>query len=200
MGKTKGVALFILSSIILGLSGCYYRQTALLHPPHEGQDLSQKDISIRIKPLRDFECTHYFDSRLVTKGVQPIQVYIQNDSKKVLVLDATKLSAPLLGKHGIGAKMYKNIVARTIVWALGVSVLWWAFAPLLILDPLFCIQANQEAHKDIESICVQPKDQIVIRPQSRLHKILFIPSEKYHQHLSITLREQDSENELIFTF
>jgi len=187
-------------ALVLFSSGCYYRQLSLLHPPREGRDLSQKDVTVRIKELRDFECAHFFDSRLVTKGLQPIQIYIQNDSSKVFVLDATKLSVPLVGRRGVSAKVYKNVVGRSVVWFMGVSLLWKIFMPVLILDTLFCVQANQDAQRDIHSVCVQPKDKIVIQPHSRFHRVLFVPREKYHQHLSVTLQEQGNEEELVFTF
>ena len=183
------------------LGGCgYHRPQAVLAPPTEGQSQTQKNVLVRIKPLRDFECSYYFDNRLVSRGVQPLQLYIQNDSDRYYVLSASDISIALLGKRDVGSRLYKNIVGRSVVWFVGALFFWKLFIPVLFIDTLFCLQANKEIGTDLASLCVNPKQKIVIAPQSRTHKVLFVESDMYHHHLTIPLQEQGKEEILSFRF
>ena len=109
MQKTASYArIYIVSLIAVLITGCsYHRPSAVLTPPHEGHEQTQEKVSVRIKPLRDFECSHYFDNRLVSRGIQPVQLYIQNESEHYYVLDGREISLPIMGKRDIGA-VYKK--------------------------------------------------------------------------------------------
>lgn len=183
----------------LGACG-YHRPQAVLSPPTEGQSQTQKEVLVRIKPLRDFECSYYFDNRLVSRGVQPLQLYIQNDSDRYYVLSGSDISLPLLGKRDVGSRLYKNIVGRSVVWFVGALFFWKLFVPVLFVDTLFCLQANKEIGADLTSLCVNPKQKLVIAPHSRTHKVLFVASDMYHHHLMVPLQEQGKEETLSFRF
>ncbi len=191
----------VLTGIVL-LAGCgYHRPQAVLTPPNEGQDQTIKNVLVRLKPLRDFECSYYFDNRLVSRGIQPIQLYIQNDSDSYYVLDAKDISLDIMGKRDAGSVLYKNMVGRSIVWLAGIAFVWQLFLPILLVDTLFCMQANKEITNDITSICINPKQKLVIAPRSRTHKVLFVPVDSYYHHATIVLKEQDKEDvELAFKF
>ena len=198
----KPMRFILLYTGILCLSGCgYYRPQSVLTPPTEGQDQTIKEVLVRTKLLRDFECSYYFDNRLVSRNIQPIQLYLQNDSDLYYVLNAADISLPLLGKRDVGSVLYKNVIGRSLVWLTGtIAFLWQLFLPILFLDTLFCLQANKEISNDISSICINPKQKLVIAPHSRMHKVLFVPLEKFHHHLTIILKEQEKGAELIFRF
>lgn len=199
----KAINFTVLLAGIVLLAGCgYHRPQAVLTPPTEGQEQTIKDVLVRLKPLRDFECSYYFDNRLVSRGIQPIQLYIQNDSDRYYVLDGKEIALDLMGKRDVGAVLYKNVIGRSIVWLTGtIAFLWKLFLPILLVDALFCMQANKEISNDIGSICINPKQKLVIAPRSRTHKVLFVPVDSYHHHATVTLREQDKEDaELVFKF
>jgi hypothetical protein len=172
----------------------------VLAPPTEGQEKTIEKVLLRIKPLRDFECAYYFDNRLVSRGIQPIQLSIQNESEKYYVLNGQDISLPLLGKRDVGAVLYKNIVGRSVVWLVGVAVFWKLFLPVLLVDTLFCVQANKEISNDVSSMCINPKQKVVVAPRSKIHKILFVPADKYHHHMTIVLKEQENNGEITFRF
>lgn len=179
----------------------YHNPTVVLLPPHEGQELTIDDVSVRVKPLRDFECAHYFDNRMVSKGVQPIQIYIQNNTNTFYVLDGENVSLSLLGRRRVGAVLYKNIIARSMVWLIGtVTILWQVFLPILVADAAFSMQANKNIKSDIESIAMRPKDKVVIAPGARVHKIMFVETHEYHHHLTVTLTKEQEEGEILFRF
>ncbi|MGD1997560.1 MAG: hypothetical protein PVJ92_01455 [Candidatus Dependentiae bacterium] len=190
--------------LLLMTAGCsfkgYHNPTVVLLPPHEGQEVTIDDVSVRVKPLRDFECAHYFDNRMVSKGVQPIQVYIQNNTNTFYVLDGENVSLPLLGRRRVGAVLYKNILARSMVWFIGVMVLWQVFVPVFVADAAFSMQANKNIKNDIESIAMRPKDKVVIAPGARVHKIFFVEPHEYHHHMTITLTKEQEEGEVLFRF
>jgi len=201
--KKQAVLRYFLGYIIVTITGCgYYRPTTMLRPPHEGLKQEIESVSICLKPLRDFECAHYFDHRLVSRArVQPLQVYIQNNSDKYYVLQGSHISVPILGKRSVGAILYKNIFGRSLVWGFGTAAIFWQlFLPLWVIDMIFSLQANKNIRNDIESICINPKERVVITPNSRVHKVLFVLQEDYHHHIDITLVEQQTDNELVFKF
>ncbi len=199
MNKTMSFMVLV-TGIILSTGCGYHRPQAVLTPPTEGQEKTIEKVLVRIKPLRDFECSYYFDNRLVSRGIQPIQMSIQNDSEKYYVLNGQDISLPLLGKRDAGAVLYKNIVGRSVIWLLGTAIFWKLFLPVLLVDTLFCLQANKEISNDISSMCINPKQKLVIAPRSKIHKVLFVSVEKYHHHMTIVLKEQESNNEIAFRF
>lgn len=184
-----------------GCGGGYYKPQAVISPPTEGQEETQARVMVRVKPLRDFECSYYFDNRLVSRGIQPIQLFVENDSDSYYVLDAEDISFELLGKKDVGAVLYKNIFGRSLVWLVGtVAVFWKVFLPIFIVDTLLCLQANKEMSNDISSLSVNPKEKIVIAPHSRIHKVLFVSADSYYHHLALSLTEQETEKKLRFRF
>ena len=128
------------------------------------------------------------------------QVYIQNNSDQYYVLDGQNISLPIMGKRDIGAVLYKNVIARSVVWGLGIATVWEIFVPIFIVDMLFCVQANKNIRSDITSVCINPKEKVVLAPHSRTHKVLFVPVDDYHHHLTISLNEQQSDKQLTFKF
>ena len=198
----KPTSFMVLVTGIIVFSGCgYHRPQAVLSPPTEGQEKIIEKVLMRIKPLRDFECSYYFDNRLVSRGIQPIQLCIQNNSEKYYVLNGEDISLPLMGKRDVGAVLYKNIVGRSIVWLTGtIAFFWKLFLPILLVDTLFCLQANKEISNDITSICINPKQKLVVAPHSKIHKVLFVPVGQYHHHMTIVLREQENNGEITFRF
>lgn len=198
-------AFFVFMAVVL-LGGCspfkgYYNPSVMLLPPHEGQEITNGNVSIRAKALRDFECAGFFDNRMIDKDVQPIQIYIQNNSDTFYVLDGASISVPLLGKRRVGAVLYKNILARSVVWVLGtIAFSWELFLPILLADTIFSMQANKNIKSDLESIALRPKEKVVLAPASRVHKIFFVDTSDYHHHFSITLTKEQGEGELVFRF
>jgi len=183
------------------LVGCgYHRPKAVLPPPTEGQSQTISGVLMRVKPLRDFECSYYFDNRLVSRGIQPLQLYINNDTDSYFVLDGKDISLPLMGRRDVGGKFYKNVVGRSLVWFVGSLIYWKIFLPVLLLDSLLCMQANKEIGTDLASLGVNPKQKIVIEPRTRLHKVLFVPVDQYHHHMTIPLKEQEKDTVLTFRF
>lgn len=173
----------------------------MLRIPQEGQEKKISDVLVRIKVLRDFECAHYFDNRLVSQGLQPIQMYIQNDTDHFYILDGSNISVPLVGKRGVGAYLYKNTYARSAIWLFGtVALAWQLFLPVFLIDTVGCVQANKHIRSDIESICINPKEKLVIPPHTRIHKVLFVDQDDYHHHIEIRLQEQERQDELVFAF
>jgi len=199
MRKAAHFTVFLTGLMLL--SGCgYHKPQAVLAPPTEGQDQTTGKVMMRVKPLRDFECSYYFDNRLISRGIQPLQLYIQNDSDTYYVLSGSDISLPILGKREVGAVFYRNILGRSLVWLLGVALLWQVFLPLFFVDGLFCLQANKEIGSDLNSICINPKEKLVLAPRTRTHKVLFVPVDEYHYHFTITLHEQDTDNVVTFSF
>jgi hypothetical protein len=186
--------------LVFAISGCYHRPQAVLTIPHEGQEQTQESVLVRCKTLADHECYHYFDNRILEHGVQPLQLYIQNDSDKYFVFTGKDISLPIMGKGDVGAMLYKNIVSRSFVWGFGALFYWPAFIPILLVDGILCLQANKEIGDDITSFCISKTEKLVVAPHSRLHKVLFIQESDYHHHFTLALHEQESDHELVFRF
>ncbi len=200
LAKYRGV--FFIPLFALFSQGCFLQhRDIVLVPPFEGAQKTVNDVSVRVRLLRDFECVSYFGKRLVSKGLQPIQLYIQNASNIEYTLNGEDIDLPLCGKRTVGRHLYNKIIGRSIAWAFGTLIIFWElFLPIWLIDSLYSINHNQKIYRNIEKICINPKEQVIIPPQSKVYRVLFVKAEKYNHRISMIIRDNEESKQLVFSF
>lgn len=90
--------------LVFLLSGCIkYTPHPLVKP--ERPNIEKNDVKISTKLLTRKDCRHYFNRNCIRYGFQPIQLCIENNSDKLLVLNLADINLPL---------EQKELVARSL--------------------------------------------------------------------------------------
>jgi hypothetical protein len=79
----------ILLSTVAGVCGCAsYKSTTLplLQPEFAPYSADQNDVTVSCKAFSESESKRYLGRNVQGKGYQPIQICVQNESKRYLLL------------------------------------------------------------------------------------------------------------------
>jgi|GEM_PF-1332559 len=199
VGSLKIIVCFLSLFII---SGCAkYSPRPLLVPSSCSQNVKEnkKSINVRAMALSDSDCKYYFSRRVISKGYQPVQLYIKNDSERTYALDYRDINMKLENNYAVAKKLHLNDLQRFVAWAIP-SLLFW---PLLIpgfIELVLVNDANNELDSDFSNRVFGSYDHFVIRPHTVGNFVMFVRLENYTPELHLKLVDQDSFEVLNYSF
>ena len=148
-----------------------------------------QDVTVVAKKLSKEDSLKYFDRNLLAKGIVPIQIFINNKSDKDLIFLKEKISLPLASVRAVAEKAHTSTVGRVTGYGLGSLVLWPLIIPAVV-DGLKSSKANDQLDSDFYT---KAAEDTIIRKNSTLDKVVFVPKDKYKSIFSLTLFDSESD-------
>jgi hypothetical protein len=186
-----------LTTMIL-LSGCASYDASPLNTLSSEMVVSQSqngaesnDILVGAKAFDKADCKKYLDRDVISKGYQPVQLYIQNNSDKDYIFSLNRVSVPSARPEEVADKVHTSTVGRAAGYG---AAAWFTFGILAvpaIVDGVKSANANDSLDSDFSAKVA--RDQLILK-HSHFNKLLFVPVNEYQQTFSITLIEQESKN------
>ena len=183
--------LLALASVFLLATGWDHYQP---HPLKTMVDLlptfSLEHTRVRViaKAMSPDESKQNFGHDLISRGVQPLQLSIQNNTGDEYSLCPSSVDLPRIEPSKIAFKVTKSTIPRAIAYKIA-SFFFWPFMIPSTIDSIRVISHHEHLKKDI--IAKSMKDEIVA-PYSTFHRVLFVPKEEFKQTFKVTLIELDS--------
>jgi len=180
----------ILVSLIL-LEGCASYQAAQLSAldPNFVKDFyAAEGMSIGCKQYTKEDCQVYLDRDVIEKGYQPIQLTFYNESDQNYLFSASCISLPCASPREVARSVQTSTTGRVFGYSLGALVF-----PLLVIpafvDGIRSYQFNQQLNTDYED---KSKNHMLIKPQTFIKTLLFIPKDWFHPEFDLTLIEENT--------
>lgn len=195
--KKKYSANIAMLTILLILSGCAsYRATSLstleqdiiISAPHE-------EVAIAAKAFSRSDCKRYLDRDVISKGYQPVQLYIKNNSDKNYVFSVNRVSLPCAHSEEVAEKVHTSTVGRAVGYGAG-ALLFWPLAIPAVIDGVKSAEANEALDMDFSSKAARDR---VIAPFSHMNVLLFVPSMDFQSNFTVTLVEEPSKTPITMT-
>jgi hypothetical protein len=146
---------------------------------------SEEPVAVLAKAYDKADCKRYLDRNVISKGYQPVQIYIQNNSDKNYVFSMDRVSLPCARADEVAETVHTSTVGRIVGYGLGALVLWPLVIPAIV-DGLKSSEANASLDNDFAAKTAREQ---VIYKHSHLNKLIFVPLSDYQQNFNITLMD-----------
>lgn len=188
---------FLLAAAASLLAGCAsyeafplnssFAATCFLKEEREG-------LTVMARALTQEDCWKYLDRDVMICGYQPVQLLVQNNSKKNYFFSMSRVSLPSVPVQEVADKVHTWTATRATIYGVGALVLFPLIIPAII-DGIGSANANQALDRDfaIKTASDQP-----ITPFSYMNKIFFVPEEAYQPRFQIALLDDETKEVLFF--
>jgi len=177
--------------------GCASYKAVSLPPlqPEFAPYVEENDgVIVACKAFSKADCKRYLDRDVISKGYQPVQVTVKNETKKYVVFSEQGVSLPCVPAEEVAQKVHTNTAGRATVYGVGALFLWPLAVPAIV-DGVGSSKANQQLNSDFAA---KSADQTVIQPYSTLNGLIFIPSQDYQERFTITLFDRENRQKMMF--
>ncbi|MGC2310356.1 MAG: hypothetical protein WA432_01905 [Candidatus Babeliaceae bacterium] len=192
MNLTKQAILCISTIILIGLSGCArYRALPLNRlTPKILPNAQDRCISFEYRIFTRDDCTLYLDRNVISKGYQPVQITLNNNTNRYLSLSLMNFSFPCVPVEAIARKVHTSTMKRAVSY--GVAGLFiWPFLIPAVVDGIGSSEANEELDADFTRKALR-EDQI-INPFHMINGLIFVPIEYFSPQFSLTLIDRETQ-------
>lgn len=182
------------------LSGCASYKAAPLsslssEAVYSSSSKKSSDIFIAAKTFDKTDCKRYLDRDVISKGYQPIQLYIQNNSDRSYSFSLSRIDLPFARQEEVADKVHTSTIGRILGYGIpGVIILWPLLIPAVV-DGIKSSEANDALDCDFSAKIA--RDQ-TINPHSLFNKIIFVPASDFQQSFNVTLIDQESNKPKMF--
>ncbi len=182
----KNIVLSITSVLFIsGLTGCAsYRASALANL---SEDLLAKypsqvaGVEVTAKAFTQDDCKRYLDRDVLSKGYQPVQVFIQNNSNKSLYFSLRRVSLPYARPEEVVKSVRPPMIVRIA-------------EHIADRNGEKLARVNQSLDDDFCSKAA--KDQ-TLSPHSYINALIFIPVSRYSNQFTITLIDYETRRPIL---
>jgi hypothetical protein len=143
----------------------------------------EKIVDIQVKAMSAEESKQLLGHDLLSRGVQPLQITIQNNSPNEYALNLESVDLDYIDAKEVARKIKKEALPRSI----GFKVLGFLFWPFMIpgtIDSIHTFHSYKLLKRDY--LAKTMKDEVV-PVYSTLNRILFVPEADVKEKFTITL-------------
>jgi hypothetical protein len=196
--KCSAVYVSAISGMLIFLSGCASYNAAGLNTLAGDAMVSplskeKSNVIAVAKAFNKDDCKRFLDRDVIAEGYQPIQLYIENNSDKLLIFSMSRISLPTVQPEEVAQKVHTSTIGRAVGYGVGALFIWPLAIPAIV-DGLKSSEANH--HLDIDYSSKAARDH-VIQPHSYFNKLLFVPLNEYQPSFTVTLMDQNSNMKTI---
>jgi hypothetical protein len=166
----------------------------------ESQDLipafKDEGIFAKATAYTPEESLKYLRCNLLAKGVQPIQLSIQNNTSKPLGLGDLSIDLPLVSGNHVATQFYLETLPRTFALK-AASFFFWPFLIPSTIDGVITYKSQKKMRHDYTAKTIKNYEEIV-PPYSTINRILFVKHRDMRDTFTLTL--QDKETGFLHTY
>jgi hypothetical protein len=148
---------------------------------------AQGNVTITAKAFNKADCKKYLDRDVISKGYQPVQLYIQNGSEKPYLFSLNRISLSCARPEEVAEKVHTSTAGRATGYGAAAVLTCGLFAIPAIVDGVKSSQANEALDNDFSAKTA--RDQ-VIHAHSHFNKIIFVPVNEFQSPFTVTLVDQ----------
>lgn len=194
--RARSYSFFLLISFGLTMIGCAkYTPHPLQKPVSKIEE--KEDVKVSTTLLTEKECRHYFSRKMITKGYQPIQICIRNNSDQGYTFDAQRVNAELEDRDAVAKALHLDTAKRIAPYAIAGLFFGVFFIPAIV-EGVKSHQANKRLDEDFAQRVISSNSRVFIAPGSVLNRVMFIRSENMTTPLTIDLVNRKTKEKLNF--
>lgn len=150
--------------------------------------IKDRGIAVSAKAINAQESKRYFGHDLISRGVQPLQLMIQNNTSNEYSLCPSSVDLDRVEASKVAFKVTQSSIPRGIAYRIA-SLIFWPFAIPSTIDSIRVMTHHKNLKKDLKAKAV--KEELIV-PYSTFHRVLFVPIDKMKEEVKVTLIDIDS--------
>jgi len=182
----KPYLLALLPIFLSALSSCAnYRASSLNALSSEPiiYNTSKEQVVVLAKAYNKTDCKRYLDRDVISKGYQPVQIYIQNNSDKNYHFSPDRISLACARSDEVAERVHTSTIARVTAYGIGAFFIFPLIIPAIV-DGMKSIEANTSLDNDFAAKTAREQ---VIYKHSHFNKLIFVSVESYQPNFNISL-------------
>jgi hypothetical protein len=148
---------------------------------------ANKDLRLSAKPYNPEESKLFLKRDLLSRGYQPVQITIENNSPSAYQLSLDEMKQKQVSPRELAMKVLQGSIPRAIGLKIA-SLIFWPFAIPSTIDSLRSIHTYNDLKKDYTA--KQLKDE-TIAAYSTQHRILFLNKHDLKDPLTLILKDNE---------
>ncbi|NGX45800.1 MAG: hypothetical protein K940chlam2_00980 [Chlamydiae bacterium] len=197
IGKFGKVCLVVFG--LAYLTGCAsYNASTLtnLSPDHFMNSTPKAEgIGIAAKAFSKVDCKMYLDRDVISKGYQPVQLFIQNNTEKSYSFALSRIGLPHASPEEVAEKVHTSTVGRATAYGVG-SLFLWPLAIPAVVDGVKSSQANKALDNDFNTKVAKDQN---LNPHSYMNSLIFVPVTGFSNNFTVTLIDLETNKPVILT-
>ncbi len=151
-------------------------------------DNEQADVVVTVKALTGGECKQLIMHDVVSRGVQPLQLTIENNTSETYSLCPSSVDLDRIEASKVAFKVTKSTIPRAIGYKIA-SFFFWPFMIPSTIDSIRTMHHHAKFKKDLKAKSMKEES---IPPYSTFHRLIFVPESKLKEKFNVTLIELES--------
>ncbi|MBS0629097.1 MAG: hypothetical protein JSS30_02590 [Verrucomicrobia bacterium] len=188
--------LVIVSSVFLTKEFETYKPKSLPFIGSILEPFSEEGIHIRAKAYSQKDSIVYLNRDLLYRGLQPLQVTIQNNTPRSFYLSDEGLDLPNLNSRQVAGKLTRSAIPRSIAFRIAGFFFW----PILIpgtIDTILTAKSYFQIKRDYYAKSIKDHPELIV-PYSTVNRVIFVPLDQVSN--DFTLHLQDCKNGNYYPF
>lgn len=151
------------------------------------EPFSEEGIHIRAKAYSPRESMIYLNRDLLHRGLQPLQVTIQNNTGNSFYLSNQGLDLPNIPSKAIAGKLTRSAIPRSIAFRIAGFFFW----PLLIpgtIDSIITMKNYFDIRQDYYAKSIKDHPELIV-PYSTVNRVIFLPADLDADQFTLYLQE-----------
>lgn len=147
-------------------------------------------VYIQAKAYSPWESKKYLHRNINSKGYQPIQISIQNNTPVPLGLGDMSIGMPIVPPK----KVSKTVLIDSIPRAIGLKVASFFFWPFMIpgaIDTIYTLKTHAKVKRDFTAKAIKNYEEI-IPAYSTIHRIIFVKSQNFQDSFNLYLSNKET--------
>jgi hypothetical protein len=129
------------------------------------------------------ESKRAFGHDLPSRGVQPLQLTIQNNTSVQYSMCPGSIDLPRVEVNKIARKVTRSALGRSIGYRIA-GFFFWPFMIPGTIDSIRVMMHHQKFKKDLTAKAMKEE---VVAPYSTFHRVLFVPKDRFETAFKVTL-------------
>jgi hypothetical protein len=150
--------------------------------------LNHTHVNVVAKAMTPDESKQNFGHDLISRGVQPLQLSIQNNTSNEYSLCPSSVDLPRIEASKVAFKVTKAAIPRGIAYKIA-SFFFWPFMIPSTIDSIRVLSHHHSLKKDLIAKSMKHE---VVAPYSTFHRVLFVPREEFKETFKVTLIDLDT--------
>lgn len=145
----------------------------------------EQGVVVSAKKFTADESKYLLGHDLISRGVVPIQVDVQNNTPNEYSLCASSVDLPHVDPSKVAFQVSKSAIPRAVGWKV-LSLFFWPLMVPSTIDGIRTYAHHRELKRDFHAKSLKEQGE-VISPYSTYHRILFVPEESVKEAFVVTV-------------
>lgn len=145
--------------------------------------LSDARMTVAAKAMTAEESKRAFGHDLISRGIRPVQLTIQNNTSHQYSMCAGSVDLPRVESRKVAHKVKQSTLGRSIGYRIA-GFLFWPFMIPGTIDSIRVIVHHQELKKDLMAKAMKEE---TVAPYSTWNRVLFVPGKDFKTSFKVTL-------------